>query len=329
MIIHGEYAGNLGLHHLEACMDKNKKNERKFTLSKFETGCCVVCHVVLDVDYCKGISDKGGGKLDYGLRLFEKMRIQDVFSWTSIITTYVSTGQDDRAIKAFIRMQEAGVSPKEYTFAGVISRVANLPRVEWSEQLHAHVLHRGLISLLSVGNSIVTMYAKCGRLASVSKVFHEMSMRDIVSWSTLITGDIISWTAMINGYAEHGFYRETIDLFEKIPRVGLKPDSVTFIGVLVACYHAGLVDLGFHYNSMSNDFGINPAKEHYGCMVDLLYQAGWLGEAEDMVKSMPFQQDDVVCLLSLELVGSMVTSTVEDVMQMRSLNWIQVLQRLT
>ncbi|KAB2602887.1 pentatricopeptide repeat-containing protein [Pyrus ussuriensis x Pyrus communis] len=383
MIIHREYAGNLGLHHLEACMDKSRKNERKFTLSVFETGCCVVCYVVPNRDYCKGIWDKGGGKLDYGLQLCEKMRIQDVFSWTSIITTYVWTGQEDRAIKAFIRMQEAGVSPNEYTFAGVISRVANLARVEWGEQLHAHVLQRGFISLLSVENSIVTMHAKCGCLASGSKVFHEMSRRDIVSWNTLIAGysqggygeeafqflswmrrdgpqpnefalasvlsvcgsmamleqgkqlhthvlfvgleftsmvqsalvnmhskcgsikeaaifdvtelsDIISWTAMINGYAEHGFYREPIVLFKKIPRVGLKPDLVTFIGVLVACCHAGMVDLGFHYNSMSNDFGINPAKEHYGCTVDLLYQAGRLGEAEDMIKSMPFQQDDVV-----------------------------------
>ncbi|KAB2618091.1 pentatricopeptide repeat-containing protein [Pyrus ussuriensis x Pyrus communis] len=262
----------------------------------------------------------------------KKMRIRDFVSWTSIITTYVWTGQEDRAIKAFIRMQEAGVSPNEYTFAGVISTVANLVR-------------------LSVGNSIVTMYAKCGRFALGSKLFHKMSRRDIVSWSTLIAGysqggygeeafqfllwirrdgpkpnelalasvlsvcgsmsmleqgkqlhahvlsvgleftsmvqsalvnmyskcgsikeaakifdvtelsDIISWTAMINGYAEHG--------------VGLKPDSATFIGVLVACCHAGLVDLGFHYyNSMSNDFGINHAKEHHGCMGDLLCRAG-------------------------------------------------------
>ncbi|KAM1261766.1 hypothetical protein ACFX13_027695 [Malus domestica] len=325
------------------------------------------------------------GKLDYGLQLFEKMRIQDVVSWTSIITTYLWTGQEDRAIKAFIRMQEAGVSPNEYTFAGVISGVASLARVEWGEQLHAHVLHRGFISSLSVGNSVVTMYAKCGRLASGSKVFHEMSRKDIVSWSAVIVGysqggygeeafqylswmrrdgpkpnefalasvlsvcgsmamleqgkqlhahvvsvglefssmvqsalvnmyskcgsikeaarifdvteldDIISWTAMINGYAEHGYYREAIDLFEKIPRVGRKPDSVTFIGVLVACCHAGLVDLGFRYfNSMKNDFGINPAKEHYGCMIDLLCRAGRLSEAEHMIKCMPFQQDDVV-----------------------------------
>ncbi|XP_021834160.1 putative pentatricopeptide repeat-containing protein At3g47840 [Prunus avium] len=325
------------------------------------------------------------GKLDYGLQLFAKMRTQDVVSWTSIITTYVWTGQEDLAIKAFIRMQESGVSPNEYTFAAVISGCANLARVEWGEQLHASALHMGLISSLSVGNSIVTMYSKCGRLNSASNVFNEMGIKDIVSWSTVIAGysqggygeeafqylswmrregpkpnefplasvlsvcgsmamleqgkqlhahvlsvglectsmvqsalvnmyskcgsikeaakifdvtehdDIISWTAMINGYAEHGYYQEAIDLFEKIPSAGLKPDSVTFIGVLAACCHAGLVDLGFHYfNSMRTNFRINPSKEHYGCMIDLLCRAGRLSEAEHMIKSMPFHQDDVV-----------------------------------
>lgn len=325
------------------------------------------------------------GKLDYGVHLFANMRTQDVVSWTSIITSYFWTGQEDCGIKAFIRMQESGVSPNEYTFAAVISGCANLARVEWGEQLHANVLRLGLSNSLSVGNSIITMYAKCGRLASASAVFHEMGIKDIVSWSTVIAGysqsghgeeafeylsrmrreepkpneyalasvlsvcgsmamlergkqlhahaltvgldciamvqsalvnlyskcgsiqeaakifdvtkddDVISWTSMINGYAQHGYYQEAIDLFEKIPRVGLKPDSVTFIGVLAACSHAGLVDLGFRYfNSMSNDFKINPSKEHYGCIIDLLCRAGRLSEAEDMIKGMPVKRDDVV-----------------------------------
>ncbi|XP_004289123.1 PREDICTED: putative pentatricopeptide repeat-containing protein At3g47840-like [Fragaria vesca subsp. vesca] len=325
------------------------------------------------------------GKLDYGVQLFAKMRTQDVVSWTSIITSYCWTGQEDCAMKAFMRMQESGVRPNEYTFAAVLSGCANLARVEWGEQLHANVLRLGLADYLSVGNSIITMYAKCGRLTSASAMFHEMGRKDIISWTTVIAGysqagygeeafkylswmrregpkpneyafasvlsvcgsmamfeqgkqlhahvltvgldseamvqsalinlyskcgsiqeaaknfdvtkdgDVISWTSMINGYAQHGYYQEAIDLFEKIPKVGLKPDSVTFVGVLAACSHAGLVDLGFHYfNSMSNDFKISPSKEHYGCMIDLLCRAGRLSEAEHMIKSMPIQQDDVV-----------------------------------
>ncbi|KAL4645180.1 hypothetical protein ACB092_02G217700 [Castanea dentata] len=325
------------------------------------------------------------GKLVYGMRLFEKMRTQDVVSWTTIITTLVQMGQEEHAIEAFMKMKESDVSPNEYTFAAIISGVANLAITECGEQLHAHVLRIGLVNSLSVANSIITMYSKCGQLTSASMVFHGMTRRDIVSWSTIIAAysqggygeeafeylswmrregpkpnefalasvlsvcgslaileqgkqlhahvlsiglehtamiqsalinlyskcgsikdaskifdvaeneDIVSWTAMINGYAEHGCSQKAIDLFVKIHTCGLKPDSVTFIGVLTACSHAGLVDLGFHYfNLMINEYQINPSKEHYGCMIDLLCRAGRLNDAEHMIKSMPFQRDDVV-----------------------------------
>ncbi|KAL6994437.1 mannan endo-1,4-beta-mannosidase [Sarracenia purpurea var. burkii] len=325
------------------------------------------------------------GKLEYGLCLFERMTTRDVVSWTTIITTYLQMGQENHAVQAFLRMQESEVCPNEYTFAAVISSCANLARMEWGEQLHAHVLVIGLLASLSVANSVMTMYSRCGQLNSASVVFHEMTKRDIVSWSTIIAGyaqggcgeeafkflswmrregpkptkfalasvlsvcgnmaileqgkqlhahvltiglehtamirsslinmyskcgsideasrifigaendDIVSWTAMINGYAEHGHSKEVIDLFEKIPRVGLRPDPITFIGVLTACSHAGLVDLGIHYfNSMREEYDINPSKEHYGCIIDLLCRAGRLSDAEHMIRSMPYNQDDVV-----------------------------------
>lgn len=325
------------------------------------------------------------GKLDYGLYMFGKMRTPDVVSWTTIVTTYVQTGKEECGLQAFRRMRESNVMPNEYTFAAVISGCANLARLKWGEQLHAHVLRVGFLNALSVANSVMTMYSKCGELASVSKVFCTMSFRDIISWSTIIAAysqagyggeafeylsrmrregpkpnefalasmlsvcgsmaileqgkqlhahvlsagleqtsmvcsaliimyakcgsimeaseifmdsskdDIISWTAMISGYAEHGYSHEAIDLFENIQKVGLKPDSVTFIGVLTACSHAGMADLGFHYfYSMSKDYQITPSKEHYGCMIDLLCRAGRLSDAESLIRSMPFQRDDVV-----------------------------------
>ncbi|KAK6922683.1 E motif [Dillenia turbinata] len=325
------------------------------------------------------------GKLDYGMRLFERMTIQDVVSWTTIITTFVQRGQEELAVQAFLHMLESGVSPNEYTFAAVISGCAGLARIQSGEQLHASVLQVGLMDSLSVANSIMTMYSKCGRLDSAAAVFDAMAIRDIISWSTIIAGycqggdggkafellslmrkegpkpneyalasvlsvcgnlallewgrqihghvlslglenmdiiqsslinmyskcgsikeaehlfnsdgddNIVTWTAMINGYAEHGLSQESINLFEMIPKVGLRPDSVAYIGVLSACSHAGLVDLGFHYfNSMSKDYYISPSKEHYGCVVDLLCRVGRLHDAEVMINTMPFDRDDVV-----------------------------------
>lgn len=325
------------------------------------------------------------GKLAYGLHLFENMSKPDVVSWTSVISTYVQSGKDHEGIQAFLKMRKCGVCPSDYTYAAVVSSIANVARVFWGQQFHALVLKEGLLDSLSVANSLMTMYSKCGQTNSASVIFHEMNKRDVISWSTIISGyaqggygeeafellswmrrdgpkpnefalssvlsvcgsmailehgrqlhahaltvgldqtalirsalinmyaksgnlqdaektfflsqndDIVSWTAMINGYAEHGYSREAIDLFEKLSDSGLRPDPVTFIGVLSACSHVGLLDLGFHYfDSMTKEYKIAPSKEHYGCMIDLLCRAGRLQEAENMIKSMPLERDDVV-----------------------------------
>ncbi|KAG4921508.1 hypothetical protein GLYMA_18G151600v4 [Glycine max] len=325
------------------------------------------------------------GKPDYVMRLFEKMRMPDVVSWTTLISTYVQMGEEEHAVEAFKRMRKSYVSPNKYTFAAVISSCANLAAAKWGEQIHGHVLRLGLVNALSVANSIITLYSKCGLLKSASLVFHGITRKDIISWSTIISvysqggyakeafdylswmrregpkpnefalssvlsvcgsmalleqgkqvhahllcigidheamvhsaiismyskcgsvqeaskifngmkiNDIISWTAMINGYAEHGYSQEAINLFEKISSVGLKPDYVMFIGVLTACNHAGMVDLGFYYFMlMTNVYRISPSKEHYGCLIDLLCRAGRLSEAEHIIRSMPFHTDDVV-----------------------------------
>lgn len=99
---------------------------------------------------------------------------------------------------------------------------------------------------------------------------------------------------MINGYAEHGLSQQAIDLFEQLIEVGLRPDTVTFIGVLTACSHAGLVDLGFRYFNLISNYKLSLSKEHYGCMIDLLCRAGRLNEAENMIANMPYIGDDVV-----------------------------------
>ncbi|XP_027907383.1 putative pentatricopeptide repeat-containing protein At3g47840 [Vigna unguiculata] len=325
------------------------------------------------------------GKPDYVMRLFEKMRMPDVVSWTNLITTYVQMGEEEHAMEVFKRMRKSDVPPNKFTFAAIISACANLAIAKWGEQLHGHVFRLGFVDALSVANSIITLYSKCGLLTSASLVFRGITRKDIISWSTIIAvysqggyakeafdylswmrregpkpnefaissilsvcasmalleqgkqvhahvlcigidheamvhsalismyskcgsvqdaskifdslkmNDIISWTAMINGYAEHGYSLEAINLFEKISIVGLKPDHVTFIGVLTACSHAGMVDLGlFYFLKMTNEYKISPSKEHYGCIIDLLCRAGQLSEAEHIIRTMPFHIDDVV-----------------------------------
>ncbi|KAL5981072.1 hypothetical protein ACLOJK_028992 [Asimina triloba] len=325
------------------------------------------------------------GRFDYGSLLFERMKIQDVVSWTTIIVSYVQMGSEVHAILGFIKMQASGVSPNEFTYAAVLSGCASLGNIDWGKQLHAKVLCLGLMGSMSVANATMTMYAKCGHLESALIVFQDMQKKDIISWSAIIAGysheghgkeafelfshmrregprpnefslsslltvcadmaildpgkqihahvlsngleedakvksalinmyskcgsieeasrifdtmintDLVSWTAMINGFAEHGHSKEAIDLFEKMRQIGMKPDYVAFVGILMACSHAGLVDLGFHYfELMSKQYHIDPGKEHYGCMVDLLGRVGRLSDAECMIRNMPSKPDDVV-----------------------------------
>lgn len=361
----------------DACLLRSGKEIHGQTLKKgFDTTSFVANTLTTMYSKC--------GKGDYALYLFEKIKTKDVVSWTTIITSYAQTGQHYQCIKTYLRMRESDVSPNEYTLAAVVSGCANIAEINLGQQFHAHVLHNGLISCLSVANSIMTMYAKCGKLDLSSIIFHEMTQKDIVSWSTIIGGhaqggygdeafkylslmrkngpkptefafasvlsvcgsmaileqgkqlhahciivgldhttmvrsglinmyskcgsileslkifneikdnDLVSWTAMISGYAEHGLSQQAIDLFEQLIEVGLRPDTVTFIGVLTACSHAGLVDLGFRYFNLISNYKLSLSKEHYGCMIDLLCRAGRLNEAENMIANMPYSGDDVV-----------------------------------
>ena len=115
-----------------------------------------------------------------------KMKMPDVVSWTTLITTYVQKGEEEHAVEAFKRMRKSNVSPNKYTFAAVISACANLAIAKWGEQIHGHVLRLGLVDALSVANSIVTLYSKSGLLKSASLVFHGITRKDIISWSTII-----------------------------------------------------------------------------------------------------------------------------------------------
>ncbi|MED6194493.1 hypothetical protein PIB30_029013 [Stylosanthes scabra] len=191
--------------------------------------------------------------------VFCGMARRDIISWSTIIAVYSQAGYAKEAFDYLSWMRREGPKPNEFAFASLLSVSGSMALLEPGKQVHAHVLCIGLDHEAMVHSALISMYSKCGSLKEASKVFDETK-----------TNDIISWTAMINGYAEHGCSQEAIRLFEKIPSIGLKPDYVTFIGVLTACSHAGLVDQGFRYfKLMIDEYRISPSKEHYGTHITL------------------------------------------------------------
>eukprot|EP01018_Ginkgo_biloba_P030678 Gb_05649 [translate_table: standard] len=224
------------------------------------------------------------GLVDEAEKLFEKMPNRNVVSWTAMIAGYAQSGHFDEALKLFGQMQRAGLKPNSVTFASVIPACANLAALEQGKEVHEDIIRSGFQSDIFVGNALVDMYAKCGNVDNARKVLDKMPIRNV-----------ISWTAMIVGYAMHGCGREAIYLFEQMQQSKTKPNHVTFIGVLSACCHAGLVDDGWQYfERMSRDYHLAPAAEHYCCMVDLLGRAGLLNEAQDFINKMPIKPDAAV-----------------------------------
>ncbi|XP_057837544.2 pentatricopeptide repeat-containing protein At2g13600 [Cryptomeria japonica] len=224
------------------------------------------------------------GHVDEALKLFEEMPRRNVNSWTSMISGFANHGCSEQALKMFYLMNQTGIESSHFTISSVLSACADLAALDQGEQIHEEVIRKGSGVNVFVGNALLDMYAKCGCIENARNVFDRMLQRDVVSWNAIIVG-----------YAMHGYGKESLQLFEEMQHSGKKPDHVTFIGVLNACCHAGLVDKGLRYfHCMSQEYHMEPEIEHYGSMLDLLGRAGHLNMAQDFINKMPIEPDVAV-----------------------------------
>jgi pentatricopeptide repeat protein len=174
-------------------------------------------------------------------------------------------------------MQQQGVWPNFVTFVGVLKACASIIVLEEGRSVHQQIIANGLESDVFVGSSLVDMYAKCGGIEDAWRVFKKRPSRNVVTWNTIL-----------GGCAMHRHGREALKHFEWMCEEGVQLDDITFLCLLSACSHAGLVNEGMLlYASMIKDYMIPAKLEHYTCVVDLNAGAGHLQEAENMVMGMP------------------------------------------
>ncbi|XP_027342180.1 pentatricopeptide repeat-containing protein At1g08070, chloroplastic [Abrus precatorius] len=218
-------------------------------------------------------------------KLFEEMPVRNVYSWNGLIGGYARNGLFKDALGSFKRMLvEADVVPNDFTLVAVLSACSRLGDLDMGKWGHVYAESVGYKGNLFVGNALIDMYAKCGVVENAVYVFNCLDVKDIITWNTLI-----------NGLAMHGHAADALSLFEQMKNAGERPDGVTFVGILSACTHMGLVRDGFlYFQSMVNDYAIVPQIEHYGCMVDLLGRAGLIDQAVDFVRKMPMKPDAVI-----------------------------------
>ncbi|XP_049402511.1 pentatricopeptide repeat-containing protein At3g16610 [Solanum stenotomum] len=221
------------------------------------------------------------GRIDDALTFFEEMDLKDSVSFSAIIAGCVQNGHAEEALQILRMMQSSGVEPESATVMGILPACSHLAALQLGVCTHGYSIVRGFTEDVSVCNALIDMYSKCGKIGIARIVFDKMNKRDVVSWN-----------AIIAGYGVHGRGKEAISLFYDMQSVGQMPDDITFIGLLFACSHSGLVAEGkYWFFRMCEEFKISPRMDHYLCMVDLLGRAGLLDEAYGFVQNMPFIPD--------------------------------------
>ncbi|XP_059069576.1 pentatricopeptide repeat-containing protein At3g57430, chloroplastic [Cryptomeria japonica] len=228
------------------------------------------------------------GNMEDARRLFDNMSQRDVVSWNTIIGGYAFAGYSYDYEKKNLSlnlnlMRLEGVIPDSVTIINIVSGCGQAGALEQGRRVHSYLIRNGFESHLSVGNALIDMYAKCGNAEAAHHVFAQMPQTNVISWNTLI-----------GGYGMNGFGQAALGLFYKMQQQcqgqGLKPNYVTFIAILSACSHAGLVTEGLQiFDSITQYYDIAPTVEHYACVVDLLGRAGRLDDAHSLIAMMPVE----------------------------------------
>ena len=215
--------------------------------------------------------------------VFDKIEERDAVLWNSMLAAYSQNGHPDESLALCSEMALAGLRPTEATLVTVISASADIAALPQGKELHGFSWKHGFESNDKVKTALVDMYAKCGSVKVARNLFERLKEKRVVSWNAIITG-----------YAMHGHANEALDLFEEMKEKSL-PDHITFVGVLAACSHGGLLDEGWmFFESMVRDYRIVPTIQHYTCMVDLLGHCGRLDEAYNLIMQMRAMPDSGV-----------------------------------
>ncbi|XVF34892.1 hypothetical protein REPUB_Repub18cG0097600 [Reevesia pubescens] len=216
--------------------------------------------------------------------IFSMIKKKDKVCWTTIIVGYAQNGKEEDALNLFSKMLLEGVNPDNFTISSVVSCCAKLASLCHGQVVHGKAILFGVEDDLLVSSALVDMYCKCGITKDAWVVFEMMPIRNVVSWN-----------AMIGGYAQNGQDLEALALYEEMLQEHLKPDSITFVAVLSACNHAGLIEKGRRYfDSITEQHALVPTLDHYACMINLLGRSGCMRQAVDLIRNMPHEPSSLI-----------------------------------
>ncbi|XP_024520634.1 pentatricopeptide repeat-containing protein At2g13600-like [Selaginella moellendorffii] len=258
-----------------ACLEKSRELHARAAKLGYESDIYLANTLVDLYAKCGSTSDARD--------VFDRMTSRSVVSWGALVLGYVETGNATLALKTLSRMQDEGFTPSALVFVAALKACCGVT-LELGRTIHGSICKGGLEQDSLVTTSLIDLYSKCGSMDDAQRVFDGIAERDLVCWNALSTG-----------YSRQGFTTQVFELFSQMLEEGLQPNSVTFLAVLTACNHGGLVSKGRRYfDTMSSSrFGISPGIEHYHSVIDILGRANLLEEAVAMVTCMPHKPNAV------------------------------------
>ncbi|XP_022132706.1 pentatricopeptide repeat-containing protein At2g13600-like [Momordica charantia] len=225
-------------------------------------------------------------RLDDAFRVFSCMPMKNVHTWTALINAFAKNKYSNEALDLFEQMLEEKISLNSFTFVGVLSACADLALIAKGKQIHGLIIRSSCsLNFLNVYiyNALIDMYSKSGDMKSARTLFNLMPEKDVVSWNSLITG-----------FAQNGLGKEALIAFRRMIEVGIRPNKVTFLGVLSACSHTGLLSEGLYLlELMEKFFGIKPSLDHYAVLIDMFGRKNRLAEALDLIARAPNRSNHV------------------------------------
>nr|AAO37943.1 hypothetical protein [Oryza sativa Japonica Group] len=223
------------------------------------------------------------GQIEEARRIFDMITGKSVISWNSMVVGLSQNGHARDALGLFCEMHRLGLRLDKVAIASALSASSSICSISFGEQIFSLATVLGLQSDHVVASSLIDLYCKCGSLANGCRIFEEIDKPDEVLWNS-----------MLIGHASNGYGHEALELLELMKTKGIKPSERTFIAVLSACCHSGLVKEGLTwFHRMQADFSVSPSAEHYACVTDLLVRAGRLEESVEFIENMPFEADAV------------------------------------
>ncbi|EPS71808.1 hypothetical protein M569_02948, partial [Genlisea aurea] len=220
------------------------------------------------------------GDLSTARAIFDDLEAKTMIPWNAMIAGYVQKGMEEFGLSVYRRMRRFGLMPDQYTFASVFRACSSLAILEQGRQAHCTLIKSRVIGNVVVNSALMDMYFKCSSLSDGHRVFDKSLDRNVVTWTSLICG-----------YGLHGRVSQVLESFSRMTDEGFKPNGVTFLAVLTACSHGGLIEEGKRYfSSMTRDYGVSPEGRHYAAMVDLLGRSGKIEEAYSFLRTSPSKE---------------------------------------